>query len=371
MIPFGNLKRHYELHKKEIDEAVSRVLASGWYILGKELEVFEKSFSEYCSAKYGVGVASGTEAIQIALNACEIGQGDEVLTVSNTCVPTITGIEAAGAKPIFADIDPATYTMDPSLIEQRISKRCKALVAVHLYGQCADMKPTLAIAKKYGLKVIEDCAQAHGAEYRNKKAGTLGDISAFSFYPSKNLGAVGDAGMVVTNNTVLARRAQMLRNYGQKKPNVHLIKGINTRMDELQAAILNTKLSYLDNLNKRRREIAKYYIDRLTSFNVVLPEEAFGRKHIYHLFVIRVNSRKRFMAKMMIQSVQTAIHYPIPIHLQPAYSEYKKQGRYLRVTEELAGQLVSLPIYPELTDSEVEHVALSAAKVLSTNKKIK
>lgn len=365
IIPFGNLKRHYELHKGLIDEAVSRVLANGWYLFGKELEGFEKRFSEYCGARYGVGVASGTEAIQIALGACGIGRGDEVLTVSNTCVPTITGIEASGAIPIFVDIDPATYTMNPSLIKERINERCKAIVVVHLYGQCTDMEPIMAIAKKYGLKVVEDCAQAHGAEYKGKKAGNLGDVAAFSFYPSKNLGALGDAGMVVTNDADVASRAQMLRNYGQKEMYVHLIKGINSRMDEFQAAILNAKLSYLDTLNERRREIAKYYIDRLRFLNVVLPLDAYGRKHVYHLFVIRVGNRDRFMEKMLIQGIQTAIHYPTPVHLQPAYAEYREQSTYLKVTEEQAGQLVSLPIYPELTDGEVEHVASSVAEVLN------
>lgn len=366
IIPFGNLKRHYELHKSEIDEAVSRVLASGWYLFGKELEDFEKRFPGYCGAKYGVGVASGTEAIQIALGACGVGRGDEVLTVSNTCVPTITGIEAAGAKPIFVDIDPATYTMNPFLVEERINERCKAIVVVHLYGQCTDMEPILSIARKYRLKVVEDCAQAHGAEYKGERAGTLGDVAAFSFYPSKNLGALGDAGMVVTNDADVASRAQMLRNYGQKDLYIHLIKGINSRMDEFQAAILNAKLSYLDALNERRREIAKYYIDRLSSLNIVLPLEASGRKHVYHLFVIRVSNRDRFMEEMLNRGVQTAIHYPTPVHLQPAYAEYREQSHYLKVTEEQAGQLVSLPIYPELTDGEVEHVALSVVKVLNT-----
>lgn len=365
-IPFGNLKRHYERYKGEIDDAVSRVLAGGWYLLGHELECFEKRFAEYYGAGYGIGVASGTDAIEIALWACGIGQGDEVLTVSNTCVPTIAGIEAVCAKARFIDIDPAAYTMNPFLIENRITDKTKAIVVVHLYGQCADMEPILTVAKKHGLKVVEDCAQAHGAEYKNKRAGNMGDVAAFSFYPSKNLGALGDAGMVVTNDTEIAMKAKMIRNYGQKERYVHLIKGTNSRMDELQAAILNAKLPYLDEWNQRRRKIAEYYIERLTSLNLVLPLEMQRRKHIYHLFVIRVDNRERFMEKMLFCGIQTAIHYPTPVHLQPAYVQYREQSQYLKVTEEQAGQLVSLPLYPELTDGEVEHVASSVAEALNS-----
>ena len=364
VIPFGNLKRHYKMYKIEIDEATSRVLASGWYLFGEELEGFERNFAEYCGTRYGIGVASGTDAIQIALVACGVGQGDEVITVSNTCVPTVAGIEAAGALAVLVDIDPATYSMSPTLIEERITEKSKAIVVVHLYGQCVDIDPILKIAEKYGLKVIEDTAQGHGAEYKGKRAGSLGVVGAFSFYPSKNLGAFGDSGMVVTNNTNIAMKARMFRNYGQKEQYTHQMKGINSRMDELQAAILSNKLPHLDRWNERRREIARYYIERLSPLDVVLPLEAGGRKHVFHLFVIRVANRKRFIEGMAGRSVQTAIHYPIPVHLQPAYTEYREQSCYLKITEEQAGKLVSLPIYPELTDSEVEHVATSVVEAL-------
>ncbi|MHC4278217.1 MAG: DegT/DnrJ/EryC1/StrS family aminotransferase [Planctomycetota bacterium] len=364
VIPLVDLKRLYEENKGEIEEALTRVIASGWYLLGKELEGFEREFSGYLGAGYGVGVASGTEAIQIALMACGLGRGDEVITVSNTCVPTVAGIEAAGARVIFVDINPDTYTIDPALIEERISDKTKAIVAVHLYGQCVDMDPVINIARSHGLKVVEDCAQAHGAEYMGKRAGTIGDAAAFSFYPTKNLGALGDAGMVVTNAVEICQKAQMLRNYGQKKRYEHLIKGINSRMDELQAAVLRARLSYLDSRNERRREIARYYIERLSPVDVILPIEALERKHVYHLFVLRVKNRDRFVGVMAERGVETAIHYPTPIHQQAAYAEYREQSGYLRITEEHAGQLVSLPVFPELTDIEVEHVASSVAKAV-------
>jgi dTDP-4-amino-4,6-dideoxygalactose transaminase len=364
VIPLVDLKRLYEENKGEIEEALTRVIASGWYLLGKELEGFEREFSGYLGAGYGVGVASGTEAIQIALMACGLGRGDEVITVSNTCVPTVAGIEAAGARVIFVDINPDTYTIDPALIEERITDKTKAIVAVHLYGQCVDMDPVINIARSHGLKVVEDCAQAHGAEYMGKRAGTIGDAAAFSFYPTKNLGALGDAGMVVTNAVEICQKAQMLRNYGQKKRYEHLIKGINSRMDELQAAVLRARLSYLDSRNERRREIARYYIERLSPVDVILPIEALERKHVYHLFVLRVKNRDRFVGVMAERGVETAIHYPTPIHQQAAYAEYREQSGYLRITEEHAGQLVSLPVFPELTDIEVEHVASSVAKAV-------
>jgi len=363
-VPFGNLKKHYGLYKAEIDAAVSRVLESGWYLFGDELKGFESDFARYCGADYGVGVASGTEAVQLALASCGIGQGDEVLTVSNTCVPTVAGIESVGARVVFVDIEPGTYTMDPALIEKCISKKSKAIVVVHLYGQCADMGPIIEAARGHGLKVIEDCAQAHGAEYKGNKAGRMGDVAAFSFYPTKNLGALGDAGMVVTNDRDVAMKAEMLRNYGQKERYVHLIKGINSRMDELQAAVLGAKLPHLDRWNERRREIADYYIEKLSNLSVVLPIEAAERKHVYHLFVLRVAQRENFMAGMLERGVQCAVHYPTPVHLQVAYAQYRGQSGRLKVTEAQARELVSLPIYPELTDGEVEHVVDCALQAL-------
>lgn len=363
-VPFGDLKRVYLEHKEEFDEAVSRVLSSGWYLFGKELEQFETAFSTYCSAKHGIGAASGTEAIQVAVSACCIGAGNDVLTVSNTCVPTITGIEATGAKCVFVDIEPNTYTMNPELIEARLTSKTKAIVIVQLYGQCADMDAILAIAMKYDLKVIEDCAQAHGATYKGKRAGSLGDVAAFSFYPTKNLGAFGDAGMVVTNDDNIAERARMLRNYGQKGRYNHVIKGLNSRMDELQAAILNAKLPFLDQWIKRRQQIAERYISAFEKYDIALPLTTQGRNHTYHLFVVRVKNRDSFMKKLAECGVQTAIHYPSPVHLQPAYSEYSNQAKFLPITEAQASELVSIPIYPELTDEEVDYVIKSVKTTL-------
>ncbi len=364
-VPFGQLKRNYLRIKDEIDRAVQRVLDSGWYLLGKELQQFEQDFSTYCGLTHGIGVASGTEAIQIALGACGISSGDDVLTVSNTCVPTVAGIESAGARCVFVDIDSDTYTMDPECIEARITPRTRAIVVVHLYGQCADMDGILDVARKHDLKVIEDCAQAHGALYHGKHAGNFGDIAAFSFYPTKNLGAYGDAGMVVTRDHGLAENARRLRDYGQEKRYHHVMKGINSRMDELQAAVLSAKLPFLDGWVRRRREIASRYSSAFESLDVVCPVEAEGREHGYHLFVIRVKDREHFRGKMAALGVQTDIHYPVPVHLQPAYAEYGPQGKFLAVTEAQAGELVSLPIFPELTDDEVAQVIQAVEKSMT------
>ncbi len=363
-VPFLELKRNYLEHQEIIDAAVSRVLTSGWYLFGRELDQFEKNFSTYCGVKYGIGVSSGTEAIQIALGACGIGSGDEVLTTSNTCVPTITGIESSGAKCIFVDIDPKTYTMDPKQIEYRITSKTKAIVVVHLYGQCADMSAIRKIAHKNHLKIIEDCAQAHGAYHRGKHAGSLGDAGAFSFYPTKNMGAYGDAGMVVTNDKMIAERTRMLRNYGQKNKYNHVIKGINSRMDEIQAAILNAKFPFLDQWVEKRRQIAARYCSALKDLEIDLPYAMKGDKHSCHLFVIRIKNRDRFREKMSENGVQTDIHYPVPVHRQPAYSEYVDQGEFLSVTDSQACELVSLPLYPELTDLEIDFVIESVRRSL-------
>lgn len=355
-VRFLELKRNYLQFREIIDAAISRVLSSGWYLFGKELEQFEENFSTYCGVQYGIGVASGTEAIQIALGACGIGPGDDVLTTSNTCVPTITGIELSGAKCVFVDIDPDTYTIDPQQIEDRITSETKAIVVVHLYGQCAEMDIIQQIAQKHNLKIVEDCAQAHGAFYHGKHAGSIGDIGAFSFYPTKNLGAFGDAGMVVTNNQATAECAGMLRNYGQKKKYHHSIKGINSRMDEIQAAILNAKLQFLNRWIERRQQIASRYISALQGLDICLPYTAKPNKHGYHLFVIRIKNRDRFRERLAHKGIQTEIHYPMPVHQQSAYSEYMDQDPFLPITNAQANELISLPLYPELTDAEVDYI---------------
>jgi dTDP-4-amino-4,6-dideoxygalactose transaminase len=364
-IPFGNLKRQYEQLQEQIDAATREVYESGWFILGKQVETFEANFTEYCGAKYAVGVGSGTEALHLALIARGVELGDEVITVANTCVPTISAISFAGATPIFVDIDEKTFTLDPSKLEERITSKTKAIVPVHLYGQCADINPILEIADRYGLAVIEDCAQASGSLYQGRMAGTLGHAGAFSFYPSKNLGAFGDGGIVTTNDEQIAQKLVKLRNYGQEKRYYHSIKGFNSRLDELQAAILNVKLPYLDGWNQRRREIARRYNEAFANKDIICPQEAKERFHIYHLYVVRVKQRERFQSLLQEKGLSTIIHYPIPVHLQESYSEHHTQGKKLPITEKLASEIVSLPLYPELTDDEVDYVIESVLDVVS------
>jgi len=355
-IPFGDLKRQYQNLREPIDQATADVYESGWFILGKQVEKFETEFADYCGAKYAVGVGSGTEALHLALVACGVEYGDEVITVANTCVPTISAISFAGATPILIDIDEQTFTIAPALIEERITEKTKAIVPVHLYGQCADMDAILAIARKHNLFVIEDCAQSQGAMYKGRMAGTMGDMGAFSFYPSKNLGAFGDGGLVLTNNQQLAQKLTKLRNYGQEKRYYHSIKGFNSRLDELQAAILSVKLPYLDQWNQRRREIAKLYNDAFIPIGINCPQEIGDRFHVYHLYVLRVPQRDRFQKLLADLGISTVIHYPIPIHQQESYPELRYQSNFLSITERLADQIVSIPIYPELTSNEVDYI---------------
>ncbi|MSS70115.1 MAG: DegT/DnrJ/EryC1/StrS family aminotransferase [Candidatus Latescibacteria bacterium] len=364
MIPFGDLARQYRGMQSEIDGAVAQVLARGWYVLGEKVEQFETAFAQYCGAKYAVGVGSGVDALHLSLVACGVGPGDEVITVSNTCVPTLSAVSSSGASPALVDADPVTYTMDPGKIEDRITDRTRAILPVHLYGQCADMDPILEIARRRGLRVVEDCAQAHGATYRGRKAGTMGDTGCFSFYPSKNLGAVGDGGLVTTNDAGLAERLKQLRNYGQERRYYHKVKGFNSRLDELQAAVLLAKLSHLDGWNARRREIAAAYTKGLSDTDVVCPVEASGRWHNYHLYVVRVSGRDRFQERLLASGVQTVIHYPVPIHRQEAYAETQGQARYLEQTDLMAPQIVSLPSFPELTDEEVGTVIAAVRKAM-------
>jgi len=355
-IPFGDLKRQYQNLCKPIDQATADVYASGWFVLGKRVEKFESEFANYCGAKYAVGVGSGTEALHLALVACGVEYGDEVITVANTCVPTISAISFAGAKPLLVDIDEQTFTINPALIEERITEKTKVIMPVHLYGQCADMDAILAIAKKHNLFVIEDCAQSQGSMYKGRMAGTMGDMGAFSFYPSKNLGAFGDGGLVLTNNEQLAQKLTKLRNYGQEKRYYHSIKGFNSRLDELQAAILSVKLPYLEQWNQRRREIAKLYNDAFIPIGINCPQETGDRFHVYHLYVVRVTRRDHFQRLLADVGISTVIHYPIPIHQQESYWELQDQSKFLLTTERVSKQIVSIPIYPELTNNEVDYI---------------
>jgi len=360
VVPFGNLRLDYLDEKGKIDRAIEDVLNAGWFVLGKTLEAFEAAFAKYLGINYGIGVGSGTEAIHLALVAVGIKPGDEVITVSNTCVPTLSAVTLAGGIPVLVDIDPVTYTMDPDKIEERITSKTKCIVPVHLYGQCADMEPICEIARRYRIKVIEDCAQAHGATYKGRFAGTMGDAGCYSFYPSKNLGAYGDAGMIVCRDAEIAERVRMLRNYGQSKRYYHDMKGFNSRMDEIQAAILLAKLPDLDRNNHRRIQIASIYTKALSGLDwLICPTVAAECHHVFHLYIVRVPDRQAVQEYLQAQGISTMVHYPIPIHRQASYVECLDQATYLPVTDEQAGQIMSLPIYPQMTDEQVSHVIAS------------
>ncbi len=353
-IPMLDLSAQYQEIKQEIDEAVQRVLDSGWFVLGKECEAFEQEFAKYNGSKYAIGVGSGTDALHLALLALNVGEGDEVITVPNTAIPTISAISLTGATPVFVDIDPESYTIDPRNLEQAITARTKAIIPVHLFGQSADMDLILEIANKHHIPIIEDCAQSQGATYKGKKTGNFGAIGCFSFYPSKNLGAYGDAGLITTNDEKIKEKLIMLRNYGQKGRYVHAEKGTNSRLDEIQAAILKVKLKHLDEWNEKRRKLANIYTRELK--NVVTPKEAGYANHVYHLYVIRTQNRDQLMHYLREHEVGTQIHYPIPAHIQEAYQDLnQKEGSY-PISESHAKEIVSLPLFPELSEEQVLHI---------------
>jgi dTDP-4-amino-4,6-dideoxygalactose transaminase len=355
-------KASYLAHKDEIDEAIHRVLDSGWYILGQEVTGFEKEFAAYIGVGNAIGVASGTDALELALRSCGIGPGDGVITVSHTAVATVAAIELAGATPILVDIDPCTYTMDPNRLEDTIKQqgagRLKAIIPVHLYGHPADMAAIMDIAGRHGLSVIEDCAQSHGAAIGDRKTGRWGHLSAFSFYPTKNLGALGDGGAVVTNDPALAERLRQLREYGFRERYVSHLSGMNTRLDELQAAILRVKLQYLRTENARRLQIARIYGASLSGTTLVLPQLHAKVDHVFHLYVVRSTHRDGLKAFLKENSVGTSIHYPVPVHLQPAYRGRAVIGRGgLEHTEQVCREILSLPMYPQMTDEQVQRIS--------------
>jgi len=339
--------------KKELLECIERVVDSGWYILGSEVEQFEKEFAHYCETKYAIGVGNGTDAITLALLAFGVGYGDEVICPSLTATFTALGISATGATPIFADIDESTYTINPDDIEHRITKKTKVIIPVHLYGHPANMDPILKIAKKYKLVVIEDACQAHGARYKNKRVGSLGDAACFSFYPTKNLGALGDGGAVTTDNHTIADKIKFLRNGGQENRYEHVLLGRNSRLDELQAAVLLTKLKHLDRWNTQREKIAKHYQKDLESRDITLPNPQPWAQPVWHLFVIKAKTRDSLMQHLKTCNIQTQIHYPISAHMQPIYI---KRNAHLPITEKVVKEILSLPIYPELTTSQIDTI---------------
>jgi dTDP-4-amino-4,6-dideoxygalactose transaminase len=358
-VPFGDLKRQYEAIKPELDEAAARVLSSGWYILGPEVQAFEAAFAAYCGVGHAIGVGNGTEALYLALAALGVGAGDEVITVANAAVYEALTILQAGARPVFVDVDEHTHTLDPEQLEDAITPRTKAIMPVHLYGRMADMDMLAEIARRHGLPIVEDCAQAHGAKLGGKAAGSIGACGCFSFYPSKNLGALGDGGMVVTDDANLAAKLRRLREYGWRERYYTTdLGGINSRLDELQAALLHVKLRHLPEWNARRRQIAVHYDELLAGTGLVRPEILDDDAHVYHLYVVRSAERDRLQAALRQRGVGSAVHYPLPAHLQPAYESLGLAAPgSLPVTERLAAEVLSLPIYPELSDAEVDMVA--------------
>jgi dTDP-4-amino-4,6-dideoxygalactose transaminase len=355
MIDFAGLQQQYNEIEDEIHKAVSKVLKSGWYILGEELESFEKDFGHYIGTKYGIGVNSGSDALLLAVWALGIGDGDEVLTVSHTFISTVDSIVRNGARPVFVDIDPGTFCIDPSQIEEKITERTRAIIPVHLYGHPAEMMTIMEIARKYQLYVIEDASQAHGAMYHGKRVGNIGDIGCFSFYPAKNLGAYGDGGMVVTNNSELAQKLRMLRNYGQPKKHEHAFIGVNSRLDEIQAAVLKVKLQRLDHWNQKRREIAAQYNVLLRESGIITPIEKENAEHVYHLYVIRCKQRNALQQYLSQHRIRTQIHYPVPVHKQKAYQDIGIDA-HLSVTERVCDEILSLPIHPWLSETDIQTI---------------
>lgn len=356
-IPFVDLALQYQLHKQEIDEALLRVVTRCDFILGDDVKLFEQEFAQFCKVPHCVSVANGTEALQLALAACGVGPGDEVITCTHTFIATVLAIHQVGAKPVLVDCDPRFYTIDPTQVARAITPRTKALVPVHLYGQPADMDPILRLAREHGIPVVEDACQAHGARYKGRLCGSLGDIAAFSFYPGKNLGAFGDAGAVTTTRRDLAEQVWLLRNYGQRVKYEHILKGFNCRLDTLQAAVLRVKLRYLNEWNEARQQAAAAYGELLKGSGLTLPQEAPYSQHIYHLYIVETESRKQLEEALDAVGASHGIHYPIPVHLQKAFTDLGYKAGSFPVSESASARILSLPMFPEITQAQIERVA--------------
>ena len=357
MIPLVDLQAQYRSIRPEIDSALQQVLDDAQFALGPAVAGFESAFARYCGAAEAVGVNSGTSALHLALLAAGVKPGDEVITTPFTFVATVAAIEYAGARPVLVDIDPTYYTMDPSRIERAITPRTKAIVPVHLYGQAADMEPILEIAKRRGVVVIEDACQAHGAEYRGRRCGSMGLLGCFSFYPGKNLGAYGEGGAVVTDDRALAGRIRTLRSWGEDTRYTHTHRGFNYRMDGIQGAVLGVKLRHLEAWTEARRAHALTYARHLEGTPALAPSVREGTRHVYHLYVVKVPGRDAVRAMLAESGIQTGVHYPIPLHLQPAYRDLGYGPGDFPVAEHLASDVLSLPMFPELTDAQIERIA--------------
>lgn len=368
MILCSKPQAQYLAHQDAIDTAIRRVLDSGWYILGGEVKAFEQEFAAYCGVDHAIGVANGTEAVGLALMALGVGAGDEVITVSHTAVATVAAIEQIGAVPVLADIEPERYTLAPASLDRCRTPRTKAIVVVHLYGQVADMEAIQAFADRHCLVVVEDCAQAHGAKLGQKRVGSMGDAASFSFFPTKNLGALGDGGMVVTKSAKVAERLRLLREYGWKQKFISEIAGINSRLDEIQAAVLRAKLPHLDADNDARRRIAARYREELGHLPLAMPVPVAGTEHAYHQFVVRVADRDALHKHMADCGVMAGIHYPQAVHAQPAYDGRVSAPDGLPVTKATLPSLLSLPIYPEIADDDVATVIAAVKGFFSQSK---
>jgi dTDP-3-amino-2,3,6-trideoxy-4-keto-D-glucose/dTDP-3-amino-3,4,6-trideoxy-alpha-D-glucose/dTDP-2,6-dideoxy-D-kanosamine transaminase len=364
-IKVWNYIKEYQDERGEILTAISRVLDSGTLILGKNVSKFENKFSSYCDVQFGIGVGSGTDALFLSLKALDTGPGDEVITVPNTAVPTVSAIVSTGAAVKFIDVEPKTYLMDTAKIEKSITDKTKCIVPVHLYGQCVNMDKVSETAKKYGLSIIEDCAQSHGAQFRSKKAGSMSDMAAFSFYPTKVLGCFGDGGMVVTGDESLYKRLKRLRFYGMEEAYYSKEHGYNSRLDELQAAILLNKLSHLDEYISKRRHLAMQYDKLLAETGLILPETMQGNKHAFYLYVVRHPRRDRIISELRKKGIMVNISYPWPVHLMPAYRCLGYKEGDFPVAEKAAREIFSLPMYPSLTDEEQKVVVNALLEILS------
>lgn len=354
MIKFLDLGKVNNRFRAEIDAKIAEIQDKGWYLQGDENESFSKHFAEYCGTKYALGVANGLDALRLIIKASGFGVGDEIIVPANTYIATILAISDNGCTPVLVEPDINTYNINPDLIEDKITQKTKAIMVVHLYGQAVQMEKVWNIAKKYNLKVFEDCAQAHGAYYQGKRVGNLSDAAAFSFYPGKNLGALGDAGAVVSNDKELVEKVKALANYGSDRKYHHIYKGLNSRLDEIQAAVLDIKLPHLDADNARRREIAKYYRKNINNPKIILPKVYDEQAHIWHVFTVRTEERDRFQQYLTDNGIQTIIHYPTPPHKQQAYEEWNNHT--YPITEEIHKTIISLPISPVLTDEEAQKV---------------
>lgn len=354
MIKFLDLEKVNNRFREEIDERFKNVLDKGWYLQGEENEKFAKNFANYCGTKYAVGVANGLDAINLIIRAFGFGAGDEIIVPSNTYIATILAISENNCTPVLVEPDINTYNINPDLIEEKITDKTKAIIVVHLYGQAVQMEKVWALAKKYNLKVIEDSAQGHGAIYKDKKVGNLSDASAFSFYPGKNLGCMGDGGAVTTNDEEVYKKVKAIANYGSDRKYHHIYKGVNSRLDELQACVLDVKLPHLDSDNARRREISKYYRENIKNEKIILPKVYDEMAHVWHIFAIRTENRAELQKHLEDNGIQTNIHYPTPPHKQGAYSEWANQS--YPISEEIHRTILSLPISPVMTDEEVKKV---------------